>query len=153
MIFVFNIYQNISKYKYHKLNGGMENNNKVIYKDLSYKIVGVLFEVYNNLGAGLQEKYYERAVAESFKKKNILYKRQVPFKIVYKGKNIGRYFLDFIVEDKIILELKRGEHFSRKYIEQIKGYLAVTNMKLAILAHFTSRGVKIFRAFNPNNLK
>ncbi len=124
---------------------------KVIYKDLSYQIVGILFEVYNNLGPGLQEKYYERAVAESFKEKNISYKRQVPFNVVYKEKNIGRYFLDFIVEDKIVLELKRGNYFSRRYIEQIKAYLAVTKMKLAILAHFTSNGVKIFRAFNPNN--
>ena len=127
------------------------SDDKVIYKDLSYKIVGILFEVYNNLGPGLQEKYYERAVAESFKENNIFYKRQVPFNIIYKNKKIGCYYLDFIVENKIVLELKKGNYFSRKHIEQIKGYLAVTKMKLAILAHFTSKGVKIFRAFNPEN--
>ena len=125
-------------------------NDKVIYKELSYKIVGVLFNVYNELGYGYQEKYYERAVARCFDETCISYERQASFLIKFHGEIIGRYFIDFIVDNKIVLELKRGNYFSQKNIEQIKGYLAATDLKLAILAHFTSNGVKIFRAFNPN---
>ncbi len=123
---------------------------KVIYKNLSYKIVGVLYEVYNELGYGYQEKIYENAIAKSLLENGIHYKRQAPYKIVFHGEIIGRNYIDFIINDRIVLEIKRGDYFSRKNIEQIKKYLAVTGMKLAILAHFTSSGVKIFRAFNPN---
>ena len=125
--------------------------NKVIHKDLSYKIVGVLFDVYNDLGYGYQEKYYDRAVGKYFLAAKLKFKRQVPFKIAAKGDVVGRYYLDFIVEDKIVLEIKRGNYFSKRNIEQVKGYLKVTGLKLAILANFTPSGVKFFRVLNPNN--
>ena len=128
-----------------------QGGNKIIYKELSYIIVGILFDIYNDLGYGYQEKIYERAIAKYLDQKGIVFKRQVPYKIKFKEEIIGRYYIDFIVDNKIVLEIKRGNYFSRKNIEQIKGYLATTNMKLAILAHFTSRGVKVFRAFNPKN--
>ncbi len=129
-----------------------EGNNKVIYKELSYQIVGILYEVYNSLGYGYLEKYYEKAIEKCFIDIHVKYKRQAPYKVIFHGEIIGRNYVDFIVEDKIVLELKRGDHFSKSNIEQIKGYLAVTNLKLAILAHFTSHGVKIFRVFNPKNI-
>ena len=123
---------------------------KVIYKDLSYRIVGILFEVYNELGYGYQEKYYQRAIENSLKGNNIKFESQAAFKIRYKGKGIGRYFLDFLIEDKIVLEIKKGKHFSKNNLEQIKGYLKVTNKKLAILANFTPDGVKFYRMLNIN---
>ncbi|MDD5071724.1 MAG: GxxExxY protein [Patescibacteria group bacterium] len=128
-----------------------EEDSEVLYKDLSYKIVGILYEVYNELGCGYPEKIYENAIAKSLLENGINYKRQAPYRIMFYGETIGRNYIDFIIEDIIVLEIKRGDYFSRKNIEQIKKYLAVTGMKLAILAHFTSNGVKIFRAFNPNN--
>ena len=124
---------------------------KIIHKELSYKIVGILFEVFNELGYGYQEKIYEKAIAECFIKDSMEYKRQVSYKVIFKNKEVGRYYLDFLVEDKIILELKRGEHFSKNNINQVKGYLKATNLKLAILANYTSKGVKILRVLNPNN--
>ena len=123
---------------------------KVIYKELSYEIVGILFEVYNELGYGYQEKFYEKAIAKCFDEKGIYYKKQSSYRIRFHGEIIGRYYIDFVIENKIVLELKRGNYFSKKNIEQIKGYLMATNLKLTLLAHFTSNGVKIFRAFNPN---
>jgi GxxExxY protein len=125
-----------------------EGSDKVIYKELSYQIVGILYEVYNSLGYGYLEKYYEKAVEKYFIDINIKYKRQAPYKIIFRGELVGRNYMDFIIEDKIVLELKRGDYFSRSNTEQIKGYLAVTNMKLAILAHFTSTGVKFLRILN-----
>jgi len=124
---------------------------KVVHKELSYKIVGILFEVYNELGYGYQEKYYERAVEKYFRDEKIKFKRQPCFNIAVRGEIVGKYFLDFLVEEKIVLELKKGDHFSKKNIEQVKGYLKATKMKLAILANFTPKGVKSFRVLNPNN--
>ncbi len=129
------------------------NSNKIIYKELSYQIVGILFEVYNDLGYGYQEKYYEKAIEKYFIAAKLKFKRQAPYKIAVKDEVIGRYYLDFIVEDKIVLEIKKGNYFSKRNIEQVKGYLKATGMKLAILANFTPSGVKFLRVLNPANLK
>lgn len=125
-----------------------EINDKVIFKELSYSIVGILFEVYNELGYGYQEKHYEKAVEKCFISNGIQYVRQPKFKIALKGEVIGYYYLDFLVENKVILEIKKGNYYSKKNINQVKSYLKVTGMKLAILANFTSDGVKFLRLLN-----
>ena len=127
------------------------SSDKIVYKSLSYKIVGILFEVYNELGYGYKEKYYETAVAKYFDENEIKYERQLMYKVKFKGGDLGRHFLDFLVDDKIVLELKRGNCFSRKNIIQVKEYLKVTNKKLALLVNFTSRGVKVMRVLSPDN--
>ena len=124
----------------------------IIHRELSYKIVGILFDVYNELGYGYQEKYYEKAIRQCLITEKIFFSEQAPYKIIFRGEVIGRYFIDFVIDRKIVLEIKRGNYFSQKHIRQIKGYLKATDLKLAILAHFTSSGVKIFRALNPNNI-
>ncbi len=127
---------------------------KVIYKQLSYEIVGILFDVYNDLGYGYQEKYYERALAKYLKIKNIEYQTQAPFKIRIKGEIIGTYYLDMIIKDKIVLEIKKGNYFSRQNIAQVNGYLKATGLKLAILANFTPHGLRFIRLLNlPNYSK
>jgi GxxExxY protein len=125
--------------------------NKIIHKELSYAIMGVLFAVNNELGYGYQEKHYERAIAVYFTERGLRYKEQMPFNIAVKGKIIGRYYLDFLVEEKIILELKKGSYFSRRNIEQVKGYLKATMLELAILANFTPHGVRYLRVLNDKN--
>lgn len=129
------------------MQGGVEND-KIIYRELSYEIVKILFEVYNDLGYGYQEKYYQKALELAFTQANIKYNSQCPFKIRYKGKIIGRYFLDFIIEDKTVLEIKKGNYYSKKNFEQVTAYLKATGLKLAILANFTSNGVKYKRILN-----
>jgi len=119
---------------------------KVIYKELSYELVGILYDVYNELGYGHPERYYQKAIAVALQRNNLLFKEQVPY--VLKNKVIGRYFLDFLIDDKIVLELKKDGRFAKKNIEQVKSYLQATNMKLAILANFTPEGVKFLRVLN-----
>lgn len=127
---------------------GGENNAEPIYKDLSYKIVGILFDVHNEVGFGYQEKYYQRAIAQAFVQRGIPFREQLPFNLTYREQIIGRYYLDFLIDDKIILEIKRGNHFSRRNVYQVTGYLKRTGLLLAILANFTSSGVKFMRLLN-----
>jgi GxxExxY protein len=103
---------------------------KAIYKRLSYQIIGVFYYVYNKIGYGYQEKVYERAIAHRFDELAIGYDRQVSYKVIFHGKFTGRYYIDFIVNKKIVLEIKRGDYFSKKHIDQIKAYLMVTNLNL-----------------------
>ena len=126
-------------------------NSKVLYPELSYKIIGILYDVYNTLGFGYQEKYYYRAIKEGLVSNKLAVKEQAHIPLQYKNSKIGRYFVDFIVEDKIVLELKRGDRFSRVNIEQVYGYLKSTGLKLGILANFTSDGIKFKRILNSDS--
>jgi len=76
------------------------------------------------------------------------YQRQLSIPILFKEKLVGKYYLDFLVEDLIIIELKQGNRFSRNTIEQAKQYLVAMDKQLAILANFTSSGVKFMRILN-----
>jgi GxxExxY protein len=121
---------------------------KIVYKELSYKIVGILYEVYNELGYGFKEIYYERAIKKCFVEKGIKFKEQIPFKLSFKGEVVGTFYLDFLVDDKIILELKKGNYFSKKNIEQVNEYLKIAGKNLAIIANFTPSGVNYKRIIN-----
>jgi GxxExxY protein len=120
----------------------------IVYPELSYKIIGILFEVYNELGFGYQEKYYQRAIEAAFTEDGVRYKSQCPYLVRFNGKIIGRYFMDFVIEDKIVLEIKSGDYYAHKNFNQVKGYLHTTNFKLGILANFTSSGLKYKRVLN-----
>lgn len=120
----------------------------IVYKELSYKVVGVIFEVFKELGYGFKERYYEDAIAKEFKNKGIEFKRQIPCKLKYKGEIIGNYRFDFLVEDKIIVELKQGNYFSKNNITQALQYLKASDLKLAILTNITNNGVKFKRILN-----
>ena len=88
----------------------------LIYPELSYQIIGVLFEVWTRLESGHKEKIYENAAAEEFKSVKLEYKEQLPVKIYYKNKLIGMYYFDFLIEDKVVLEIKVRNYFSNKDI-------------------------------------
>ncbi len=120
----------------------------LIHKELSYKIVGVLFEVYKNLGSGHREAYYQRSIAEEFGRKGLLFKQQFRVDLNYKDVKIGVYIIDFLIEDKVILEIKKDEYFSSQHINQVNDYLKSLNLQLGILANFTKSGIKFKRIVN-----
>ncbi|MFH1048948.1 MAG: GxxExxY protein [Patescibacteria group bacterium] len=92
--------------------------------------------VYKELGGGYQEKYYQRALGLKFKKNNLKFKEQICIDIKVDNEIIGKYFLDFLIEDKIILEIKAAPKFYDRDIKQVLGYLKSTNLDLGILANF-----------------
>ncbi len=126
----------------------MENKIDLIYKDLSYKVIGILYKTFNELGYGYQEKYYQKAIASLLKRDLLKFKEQLYVPITFNGDKIGSYFLDFLIDDKIILEIKKGKQFYKKDIEQVYAYLKQYDIKLGILARFTKDGVKIKRIVN-----
>jgi len=126
----------------------MKNKTDLLYKELSYKIVGCLFDAYNNLGGGLKEKHYQNALLTAFKDSGINFKSQAHFPIDYKQDRVGRFYFDFLIEDKIILELKVGNRFKKQDIEQLYSYLKLAKLKLGLMANFTNDGVKCKRIVN-----
>lgn len=121
---------------------------KIFFPNLSYKIIGALFAVYNELGPTLLEKHYQRAIAEEFRKRKIKFKQEFPVILMYKNKPIGKYFLDFIIEDKIILETKAQKSYNPKFFKQVLAYLKQTNLALAILVNFRRPSLEYQRIIN-----
>jgi len=121
---------------------------ELIYPKLSYEIIGTIFEVYNQLKYGHQERVYQRAFAEELSKKKIPFKRELYHPILYNEKKIGRYYLDFLIDDKIVVELKVANDFYQKDINQIISYLKAESHRLGILILFTKEGIKYRRILN-----
>ena len=127
----------------------MEGRNKLVYPELSYDIVGSAFTVFNTLGYGHRESYYQKALSLELKKRNINYEREKEIALKYENCQIGKYRLDFLVEDKIIVELKVLSSYRYRSLRQILEYLKAADKKLAILIYFTKNGVYYRRSVNP----
>jgi GxxExxY protein len=123
-------------------------NKNLIYPELSYKIIGLTYQIFSELGFGHLEKTYQKALAKELKENNIEFKEQVKYSVEYKGEVIGNNYFDFLIEDKMIIELKKSGYMSKKNIEQISNYLKVSNLKLALVIIFTPEGVRMKRVVN-----
>jgi len=122
-----------------------------VYPELSYTVIGLLYDVNDELGSGHKERYYENALEIALKDKGFTYKRQLYAPVVFKGNTIGRQYFDFLIENKMVLELKTGDKFTRKHIDQVYEYLRANDLKLGIIAQFSSAGLKYRRVVNVDD--
>ena len=113
----------------------------LVYPDLSYKIVGILYKVYNQLGGGYQEKYYQHAIKRELFMNQIPFLEQVRTDFNYNGQRIGRYFIDFIIDHKLVLEIKVSPTFLKKDIMQVLNYLKQSDLRLVILASLNRNNI------------
>lgn len=117
-------------------------------KELTGKVIGCLFEVYNTLGFGYPEKTYQEALASELESQTIKFKRENLSKVNYKDKKIGYFFHDFLIENRIILELKVGTDLYQSNISQTLSYLKNANLKVGMIAVITKNRVLIKRVIN-----
>lgn len=120
----------------------------LLFKKLSYEIMGCCFAAYNQLGYGLRESNYQSAIEKLLGDKKIKFQRQLYVPLKINEQVVGKYYLDILVEDKVAIELKVGDHFFRKDIEQLYSYLKSKKLKLGILVNFTKTGIKSKRILN-----
>ena len=121
------------------------NENKILYKDLSYKIVGLAMQVHNKPGFGFSEKVYENSTMILFRREGIQAKQQTPITVYFEGEVVGDYYADILVEDKIILELKSAEEIADAHRSQVLNYLKATGLQLAIILNFGKEGLEYER--------
>ncbi|HVZ12577.1 MAG TPA: GxxExxY protein [Patescibacteria group bacterium] len=122
----------------------------IVYPELSYKLMGILFQIHTELGNRYQEKYYQRAIELSLKKNGIIYKKELPVDLIFEGEKIGKYYLDFLVENKIILEVKAVERILPKDFTQLLAYLKANNLELGILVNFRTNKLFSRRILNSD---
>ena len=110
---------------------------ELIYKDEAFKIIGCCMEVHRELGKGHNEVIYKDALEIEFKRQGIPFTREQEYKLTYKGVVLPhKYFADFVVMDKIILEAKAIECLTDSHIKQTLNYLAASKLKLGLLVNF-----------------
>lgn len=126
----------------------MNKQSKVIYPDLSYKITGILFAVHNELGRFCNEKQYADLAERYFGKFNVQYEREKILPESFSGEQRGRNKIDFLVEDKIIFEIKAVRVVGREEYYQIRRYLQAANKKLGILVNFREKYLRPRRILN-----
>ncbi|MBO0342853.1 GxxExxY protein [Flagellimonas profundi] len=110
---------------------------QIIYKNESYFVIGLCMDIHNELGKGFSEVVYSDALEIELKSNGVPFKKEVKFDIIYKGKKLKHhYYADYLVDDKIILELKAVEKISSSHVKQTLNYLAASKMKLGLIINF-----------------
>jgi len=122
---------------------------KLIYKEESYKIIGACIEVHNELGSGFLEPIYQEALEVELTNQNIPFQREAPLPVKYKGLVLNKsYIADFILYDKIVLELKALDALSTVHESQVLNYLKATGFKLGLLINYGQPKLQYKRLVN-----
>ncbi len=117
-----------------------------LYEEDTYKIIGALMEVHKHLGKGFSEIVYKDAFEYELKKINFAFEREKEYLVHYKDVILNhKFYADFVVLDKIIIEIKSTEAFHEKHISQCLNYLHVSGHRLAILVNFNQTSLEYKR--------
>ena len=112
------------------------------YEALTERVLGAVFEVSNTLGAGFLEKVYERALVSELGLRGIRAAAQVPLAVTYKGRAVGEYFVDVLVEDVLVVELKCVERLANEHTAQCLNYLRASGLSVCLLINFQKAKVE-----------
>lgn len=108
----------------------------ILHKELTGSILKLFYEVYNELGYGFLEKVYQNALYNELKNNGFEVESQKQIKVYYKNIEVGEYYADLIVNDKVILELKATEAITEAHEFQLLNYLKSTNIEVGLLLNF-----------------
>jgi GxxExxY protein len=114
----------------------------ILYKELSYRVVGAAMEVHSQLGPGFLEAVYPSALAHELSLRGIPHEEHKRLAVTYKGQPVGYYEADIVVDGKILLELKAVSVFHASHEAQAIHYLTATGLRLAILLNFGAKSLQ-----------
>ena len=109
---------------------------KLRHSELTEKIIGVFYEVYNDLGWGFVEAVYENALTLALAEAGLTVRRQVPIAVWYRGQQIGEFRADLVVNELVLLELKAAKSIDPSFEKQTLNYLRATNVEVALILNF-----------------
>lgn len=114
----------------------MDSHGCMIYQEITDQIIKGFYSVYNTLGYGFLEKVYENALLIELRSLGLLVQKQVPIKVYFKEQQVGEYYADLIVENKVIVELKAAESLCEEHEFQLINYLKATEIEVGLLLNF-----------------
>ena len=110
--------------------------------EITEKIIGGAIEVHRNLGPGLLESVYEKALIIEFEAINLKFENQKKVNVKYKNRDIGEYRIDFLIENSVVLELKSVERHDPVFEAQLLSYMKLGSYKVGLLINFNSKRLK-----------
>lgn len=126
----------------------MAVDNKYKYSDITEKIIGCAFRIHNTLGFGFTENIYQRSLQVEFEKQKIQFFREYEIPIIYEEIEVGFRRVDFLVEDKIVVELKAVSEISNRELAQTLNYLKAFRKEIALVINFGEESLKFKRLIN-----
>lgn len=118
---------------------------KLLHKELTYKIIGILYKVHTDLGCGFPEKIYQRSIEIELKKRNIPYETEKQFEVRYDGVKVGYFRPDLVIDDKVIVELKAVERLPKVFREQLISQLKASPHEVGLLVNFGAPKLEYIR--------
>ncbi len=115
------------------------------YEDLTEKILGACIDVSNELGAGFLESVYQNALSIALAQIGLAFKAEYPLAVFFRGQNVGQFYADFLVEDKVLVEIKAVSTINDVYKAQLINYLKATGIEVGLLVNFGCPKLEIRR--------
>lgn len=117
---------------------------------LSYKVIGICQEVQSRLGPSLQETYYQRALKAELRDRNIPFEQELRVPLKYKEEQIGYKTVDFLIDEKLLLEIKAVPLMKKDYEVQVLSYLNALQIRIGLLVNFRKKPLEIKRLLLPD---
>jgi GxxExxY protein len=119
--------------------------------DITYKVNGCAMKVHSKMGNGFQEVIYQRCLAIEFDRANLNFGREVEQNIYYEGIQVGTRRADFVVEDRVIVEIKAVIRLEDVHLAQAKNYVVAYNFPVGLLINFGATSLEFKKVFNNND--
>ncbi len=117
------------------------------HEEITHKIIGAAYQVFNELGFGFLESVYQKAMLIELKKHALFVESEKPLEVYYAGQIVGNYFVDLFVEDNVIVELKSVHNISKQHEVQLVNYLNGLRKEIGLLINFGPSGVEVKRKY------
>jgi GxxExxY protein len=122
------------------------------YSDITRRVIGAAMKVHSTLGNGFQEVIYQRALAIEMAKQGLSCQRELEMQIYYDGQEIGTRRVDFLVEDKVMVELKALTRLEDVHLAQAINYLEAYGLEVGLLLNFGAKSLEYRRVVNSKHL-
>ena len=123
------------------------------YEELTHKIIGYAYKVFNELGFGFLESVYKKAMIIELAKNNLKVEAEKPLKVYYDNQVVGDFYIDLFVEDLRVVELKSVQNLAKEHEVQLVNYLNALKKDIGLLINFGPSGVEVKRKFRQFDQK
>jgi GxxExxY protein len=127
--------------------------NQIPHQDLTYEIIGAAMEVHSDLGPGYKEEIYQKALEIELRNRKTQFEPQKSIEIRFKGEMVGWHLLDFLVDDKVVVEIKALSRLDTDHEAQIISYLKATESEIGLLINFGTKRLEYKRILPPRKIK
>ena len=118
------------------------------YSEITGKIIGCAMKVHQRMRNGYQELIYHRSLVIEFKKENIAFQDEIELSIFYEGIEVGKRRVDFLIDKKVLLEIKAVAELNDTHLAQALNYLEGLNLEIGLLLNFGSKSLEVKRIIN-----